>query len=388
MSLNKIVIKIGTNILFEKGRIKEENFNKIGCSLAQLKKHNIILVSSGAVGIGKKELELDTRDSDDISRNVSAAVGQNILMNTFITIFSDNDLKVAQLLLTQNDISNRETFLRVKKVIDILLKKDIIPIINENDTIKSRRNKFRDNDQLAIKIASKIEADLLIMLTNVDGVYTKDPKTCSDAELVEELRKDDFKKIEIGNKNSSVSLGGMDSKIKFAMLASQLGIRTVIANGNEAGIIEKIVEGAKKGTSFNAESRVKSKKRWILLTKVKGSVAIDDGAYKALKKGNSLLAVGITATKGDFFVNDVINIIHNGKVVAKCIVECSSDILRFIKGKCTEEIKEALSDHHCVAKHENIILINDCGDYAENWNYWHWKDGNCNIRWNTKIKIP
>ena len=155
MSLNKIVIKIGTNILFEKGRIKEENFNKIGCSLAQLKKHNIILVSSGAVGIGKKELELDTRDSDDISRNVSAAVGQNILMNTFITIFSDNDLKVAQLLLTQNDISNRETFLRVKKVIDILLKKDIIPIINENDTIKSRRNKFRDNDQLAIKIASK-----------------------------------------------------------------------------------------------------------------------------------------------------------------------------------------------------------------------------------------
>jgi len=257
----RIVIKIGTDILLGKAGIKQENFQNIAFSLSCLKGCEFILVSSGAVGMGKKALNINFRDEDDIGRNVSAAVGQNILMNSFMREFSGARLDIAQLLLTQNDLANRETFLRVKEVIEILIKQGIIPIINENDTIKSRFNKFRDNDQLAIKIASKIEADMLIILTNVDGVYTKDPKVWSDAKLVKELRKEDIEKIVIGKKNSSTSLGGMDSKIESAVLCSQLGIQTVIANGNEKNIINKILNGAKLGTSIRAESKVKTKLR-------------------------------------------------------------------------------------------------------------------------------
>ena len=343
-------------MLGEEG-IKQENFRNIASSLADLKEYEFILVSSGAVGMGKKTLNIYFRDEEDIGRNVCAAVGQNVLMNSFMREFSEKKLGIAQLLLTQNDLANRETFLRAREVIEILIKQGIIPIINENDTIKSRYNKFRDNDQLAIETASKIEADMLIILTNVDGVYTKDPKIWSDARLVKELRKEDIKKILIGKKNSSTSLGGMDSKIESAVLCSQLGIQTVIANGNEKNIIDKILDGARLGTSIRAGDRIKSKKRWILLTKEKGRISIDDGVLKALKNNKSLLAAGIKEVKGNFLVNDVVSIVYNDKIVAKSIVDCSSDTLRFIKNKKTDEIKKVIKYYNCVAKHENIALI-------------------------------
>ncbi|MFH1053017.1 MAG: glutamate 5-kinase [Candidatus Woesearchaeota archaeon] len=353
----RIVIKIGTNLLFNDKKIIEDNFNKIASSIAGIKNHEIIIVSSGAVAIGSEELKISAKHEDDIIRNICSSVGQNELMMNFRKNFLDENIKVGQLLLTHNDISNRETFLQVRNVIDKMIKHRIIPIINENDTIKSMHNKFRDNDQLAIRIASKIEADLLIILTNVGGVYTQDPRVSSDAELLKELRKDDIKKIKIGKKNGQNSLGGMQSKIDSALLCSQLGIPTVIANGNDEDIIRKVIDGFEHGTKFKADDRIKSKKRWILLTKEKGEINIDEGALNALKNDKSLLAVGINSVKGEFLVNDVVAIKSDNKIIGKAIVDCSSDILLFIKGKKTEDINKIIKDYASVAKHENISLI-------------------------------
>ena len=355
----KIVVKIGTNLLFDKGKVRQENFENIVKSVIKSRDDKIIIVSSGAVALGRESLKVRCKHEDDIIRNICASVGQTELMRHFISHFSYHNAKAGQILLTQNELSNRETYLRVKEVLEGMIKNKVVPIINENDAVKSQNNKFRDNDHLAIKVASKIEADLLIILTNVSGVYDSDPRESNDAKLMTEFAKEDLTRIRIGKRNGVNSLGGMKSKVESALLCSQLGIPTIIANGNEPDIISKIIEGFGTGTFFKTEDRLNSKKRWVMLTKERGAIDIDKGAFDALKANKSLLAVGITSVEGEFSVNDVISIKHEGKTVAKAIVECNSEVLSFIKSKRTEEIKTVIKDYLCVAKHENIAFMGD-----------------------------
>lgn len=352
--MKRIVIKIGTNLLLEGDRVRKVNLDRLVASISRLGCEKII-VSSGAVALGNSILQERFKHEDDVMRNVAATIGQAQLMEMFRNSFAGRS-EIGQLLLTQNDISNRSTFLRVREVMESMLKKGIIPIINENDSIKDSSNKFRDNDYLAIKIASKMEADQLILLTNVGGVYTADPREYSDAKLIRVLEESDLDRIQIGSKSSQQSMGGMDSKIESAMLSSKLGIRTVIANGNSEGVLEEILCGNGSGTVFRENSRVRSKQRWIILTKEKGQITIDDGAYRAMTCKRSLLAVGVRSVAGQFQDQDVVRIICENKTVGKAIVDCSSDTLRFIAGRQTKEIKEVLSEHNCVARHENIVL--------------------------------
>lgn len=355
----RVVIKVGTNILIDKNEIKEKNFENIANSFSNIKDFDVLIVSSGAVTFGRRELKLKIKHEDDILRNICATVGQPLLIKKYLEYFSKKDVKIGQILLTSNDLSNRESFLNAKIVLENMIKNKVLPIINENDAIKSNNNKFKDNDDLAINIASKIEADLLIILTNVDGVYTKDPKKFSEAELVCEMNSSDMKNIEIGKKNDASSLGGMGSKINSALLSSKIGINTVIANGNEDNIIGKILEGVRLGTYFTSHDKVTGKKRWVRLTDAKGVIIIDDGAYDALKKKKSLLSAGVKDVKGNFLIGEVVSIECDGKIIGKTITDLTSDTLRLIKGKNTKDALKLVKNYDCVSKQINTILMDE-----------------------------
>jgi glutamate 5-kinase len=346
----RIVIKIGTRLLVD------ENIKNISKSIAKLSNYDIIVVSSGAIGLGNKALNAKFKHEDDIMRNLAAAVGQTKVMDLYEKNLSKQKMQAGQVLITKNDLINRSSFLQIKQVIENMLDHNIIPIINENDTIKSRFNKFKDNDQVAIEIASKMQADLLIMLTNVEGVFTSDPKK-GDAALVKELGQEKLGNLKIGKKTDKDSTGGMHTKLGAAMLASNIGIPVIIADGSKQAIVEKLIKGQKLGTTIQSEEKIKSKKRWILLTKEKGCIEIDEGAYKALQSDKSLLAIGVKKVDGNFLVNDVVDITCKGKKIAKAITDCNSDILQFIQGKKTEEIKKTMPSYNSVAKHENVALI-------------------------------
>ena len=284
-------------------------------------------------------------------RNISSSLGQNKLMQLY-----QKNIQAGQVLITKNDLINRSSFLQIKNVIETMIQNNIIPIINENDTIKSRFNKFRDNDQVAIEIASKLQADLLIMLTNVSGVFTSDPDK-ENAKVIQELKQEDLKNVKLGKKTNKESTGGMHTKLEAALSASKIGIPVIIANGNEPGVLEKVVKGQKLGTSIKSEENVKSKQRWILLTKEQGTFEIDSGAFNALKKKNSLLAIGVKDVKGNFLSGDVVEIICNGKKIAKAITDLNSDVIGLIKGKKTQDIKKTLKTYNAVSKAENIVIL-------------------------------
>lgn len=349
----RIVLKIGTNLLIDKQGIKEEKIKCFQEAIDSLDNYEIILISSGAVALGNSKLYVNFKHEDDVMRNVSASIGQHMLMASYSKYFKRN---IGQILLSSNDLSNRETSLRLNEVLENMLKRGIVPIINENDVLRSQANKFKDNDHLAMKIASNMQADLLIILTNVAGVYTKDPRE-ADAALVKEIDEQALENISIGKKNGSQSLGGMQSKITSALISSKLGIRTVIANGNEENIIQKILAGEFAGTSFKAKEKVRGKMRWIMLSKEKGKIIVDDGAQKALEKKNSLLAVGVKSIEGHFLANDIVEIICNGKAIAKALIDYNSDKIREMIGKTREEIEKKFNNYKCIAKHENIIMI-------------------------------
>jgi glutamate 5-kinase len=351
--MRRIVIKVGTNILFKNNSISNEIIKSITDQINQLENFEIILVSSGAVAIGNSEMNIKFKHEDDIMRNVCASLGQYVLINEYSKYFKK---KVGQILLSRNELSHRESFLKINELFENMLKLKILPIINENDVLRYESNKFRDNDHLAMKIASSIQADLLIILTNVHGVYTKDPRE-EGAELIAEADEEKLSNIQIGKRNGIQSLGGMHSKLDSAMLSSKLGIKTIIANGNEKGIITKIINGELAGTTFSAREKICAKKRWIMLSKEKGNIHLDEGAYNALKKRNSLLAIGIKNIDGEFIKDEVVNLVLNDVIIGKALIDHSSYLLKKIKGKSTKEIFNEIPNYKCIAKHENIILV-------------------------------
>ena len=352
----RVVVKIGTNLLIDESGVRDGVISSLTEAITS-SKEEVIVVSSGAVGFGRRSIHAKLKHQDDVLTNVCAAVGQHEVMTLFASHFAEKKRKVAQLLVPQNDFSNRKTFLQVKAVIEEMLQRNIIPIINENDAIASRTNRFPDNDWVAMQIASKIDADRLVLLTNVDGVYDKDPRSEKDARVVSEF--DMTTKVGIGKRNGAMSRGGMESKINSALLGSHLGIPIIIANGNEKEKISAAIEGSRTGTSFSPKAKIGSKRRWIMLAKEKGKISINQGACAALMKKMSLLAIGVMGVEGDFLPGDVVILSVDGKSIAKVITEVGSDALELIKGKTTQEIALLHDDYSAVARNENICLLEE-----------------------------
>ncbi|TAN46492.1 MAG: glutamate 5-kinase, partial [Candidatus Methanoperedens sp.] len=333
--------------------------------VAELRKlgKTVIIVSSGAIGIGVEELKMPSRPREIPLRQAAAAVGQNILMQEWMASFKKYDSKVAQILLTYEAFSSRMTYLNLRNSISALLEAGVVPIINENDPICVHEIEatFGDNDKLSAMIASKVEAELLILLSDIDGLYNKNPKKNEDAILISTIEKI-TPEIESygGSPTSMKGVGGMRTKIEAAKITSIAGCHMVIANSAVEDVILKVMKGENIGTLFLAQNgKFRNRTRWIILSKTSGKIIVDKGAEKAVLKGMGLLPSGILEVSGLFDRGDIVDIESDGNVFSKGITDYSSSELNMIKGKHSDMIGKILGykNYDEVVRKTNIGLL-------------------------------
>jgi glutamate 5-kinase len=359
-------MKIGSNILAspEQG-LNSKRLHAITKDVSDIidRGYEAVIVSSGAIAAGLKKLGLKEIPKDIKRKQAAAAIGQSSLMWAYEHSFADFNKKVAQVLLTRDDITNRLRYINAKNTMYTLMSYGVIPVINENDPVAVDEIKFGDNDILAALVVGLVEADMLIILSDVDGLYTKDPKY-KDARLIDSVDEitPDIEGI-AGGRGSAISTGGMYSKLLAAKQANNYGIPAVIINGKKSGLLTRLFNGEKVGTYFKPKKeRLSSKKGWIAYgLKSKGAIYLDEGAVKALTtQGKSLLPSGITKIDGNFDVGDAVSCVSKeGKKIAKGLTNYSSKDLKLIKGKRTSEIEGLLGYKYSdeAIHRDNLVVV-------------------------------
>jgi len=350
-NIQRIVVKVGTSTLTnENGHLDIEKIRKIVLELSNLqdKGYDVILVSSGAVGAGMGLLNINEKPKTLAEKQMLSAVGQVSLMQIYQTLFKEHNKIVGQLLLTKEEFSNRKRYLNMRNVCNAFLKRKIIPIINENDAIVSNALKIKvgDNDTMSALVSGLIDADLLIILSDIDGLYNKNPRKYEDANLIHIVGdiNEDIKKM-AGAEGSKFGTGGMVTKIIAAEMVTKIGTSLVIASGDEPKNITRIVEKENIGTLFvKKNKKISLRKYWLAYGPSKeGTLTIDNGAKSALKNGKSLLSVGIKSVEGTFDKGAIVEIEDlKGKVIATGISNYSSEEINLIKGEQSENIEEIL----------------------------------------------
>jgi glutamate 5-kinase len=367
-----VVVKVGTGTLTASdGKLDEEEMRRLARQIAEAVKsgEKIVLVTSGAVAAGMAELGIPPKPNDIVFRQASAAAGQSVLMDKYRAFFREYDLKVAQILLTSEDLSNRTSYLHTCNVLRMLLKLGVVPIINENDVTsveelqplsKGYKVNFSDNDMLSVLVANAIKADLVVILSDVDGIYTADPLK-PNAKIMRTIDNitDEFKHSLHGR--SRLGRGGIQSKIKAAEIASKCGTPVVVANGRRENVLIDILAGEEVGTYFQPQSQMPAVKRWIAYgASVKGQISVNEGAKQAIFKGSSLLPVGVTGVSGHFDAGDVVSLVdQNNCKFARGDSNYNSGELSLIKGLKITEVKKKLgiSRPKDVIEHRNIHLV-------------------------------
>jgi len=363
-NIKKMVIKIGSTSLTSKtGGLDKVNMRRFVNEVSSLVKRGmeVVVVTSGAIAAGLKNLNIKKKPGDMALLQVAASVGQVELMRMYSSLFSKNSLKIGQILLTHEDTTGREQYLNIKNTIKNLIGLKIVPVINENDSVAVDEIKFGDNDKLAALVAILAESDILIILTDIDGMYNKNPRIYNNAKLISYIDKinEDIEKAAEGV-SSAYGIGGMKSKIKAAKICSFSGIKTIIANSRKKNILDKIIAGEDVGTFFAPQTvkKVKSIKKWIAFgKKTKGGIVIDRGAEEAvLNKGKSILAVGVVKVNGKFNKGDTLKIFSlDSKLIAKGISNFSSEDIEKIKGKNREKILSEFDALMC-----SEVIHRDC----------------------------
>jgi len=366
--VKRIVVKIGSSSLTSPlGGLDTQNLQKFTSEISEIKDNNleVIIVTSGAIAAGLKYLNIQEKPKKYSMLQAIAAVGQHDLMRVYSSYFYKNNKKVGQILVTREDTTKRQQFLNIKNTIISLLELDVIPIINENDSVALDEIKFGDNDTLAALIAGLVEADLLIILSDIDGFFDKNPRINPDAKLISEVYDID-EKIEkaAGGIGSSVGSGGMVTKIRSAKICVFSGIPMIIANSREKDVIKRILSGENIGTFFvpKENKKLKSLKRWIAYGMItKGSIKIDKGAEDAIvNNGKSLLPVGIINVEGYFLKGDNILVLSaDDRMIAKGISNLASDAIRMIQGKREEEILKEFGHEFCceIIHRDNLVVF-------------------------------
>jgi glutamate 5-kinase len=348
-SARRVVVKVGSNVLTEDQGLNLKAIRSISGQICGLIDggREVILVSSGAMASGVKKVGLDKRPDEIPKRQAVAAVGQAGLIMEYEKAFARDHKKVAQILLTGDDLNNRQRYLNARNAILMLLSWHVVPIVNENDTVMIEEIQFGDNDNLAAMITLLLDADILINLTDIDGLYTKDPRANPDASLipvVSTISKDIIRFA--GEIPGALGTGGMLSKIKAARKVTAAGIPMVIANGNRPDILKKLFSDQEPGTFFVPKTKkLKSRKCWIAFTlKPKGVLMVDDGAAAAImKRGKSLLPSGIVGVEGDFGVGAPVEFKKGDReILGTGLVNYSSTDIRKIMGLKSSQIKERL----------------------------------------------
>jgi glutamate 5-kinase len=365
--VKRIVVKIGSSSLTSPtGGLDMENLRKFTAEISKIKDNDleVIIVSSGAIAAGLKYLDLKEKPKKYSMLQAVAAVGQHDLMRVYSSFFFKNNKKVGQILVTREDTSRREQYLNIKNTIMSLIDFNVIPIINENDSVALDEIKFGDNDTLAALIAGLIEADLLVILSDIDGLFDKNPQINTDAKLISIVENitEEIEKV-AGGIGSSYGSGGMVTKIRSAKICSFSGIPMVIANSRQSFIIQRILNGENLGTFFIPEEtkRITGMKRWIAFGMVtKGSIKIDRGAEEAIvNKGKSLLPVGVIEVEGCFKKGDNIMVVSTDAVIiAKGISNLASENINMIKGKNEKEILDIFGpDLCCEVIHRDSLVV-------------------------------
>lgn len=406
----RVVVKLGTAVLMrDEGGIALSRFYSFVEGIADLIKdgREVLLVTSGAIGLGVKRLNLEKRPKELPLKQACAAVGQGLLMSMYADAFEKLGITTAQVLLTEDDFSNRKRYLNLRSTIAELLSLKVLPIINENDTVSTveleaiaatqRKVNFGDNDKLSALVASKMDADILMILTDVEGLYTADPKTNADAKLVplvadmSELVGDEAQakdgEVELGEHDQDVSSerndthrkkkadspapaktastagrGGIKTKLEAARVATQAGCACIIAGGKQQNAIARVFGGEELGTLFLPKKTMGGKLRWIAYaTTVNASIVVNIGAMDALlKRKASLLGAGVTNVNGDFKRGDVVSIVDpSGREFARGIVNYNSDETRLLSGKKSDEIDLIVENRNydAIVTRDNLAIL-------------------------------
>lgn len=365
----RLVIKLGTNLLTGgTGSLDIPTMATLVDQVAKLhhEGREIVLVSSGAIAAGRDKLAAD-RDRRDIPfRQILAAVGQGRLMRTYEDLFDRHGIVVAQALLTKRELSHRAGYLNARNTIMSLLSLRVVPIINENDVVATdeiKEEKFGDNDNLSAMVANLLDADLLILLSDVRGLYTADPRRSPDARLIPVVEKiDAVIESMAGGAGTSRGTGGMATKIEAAKLATRSGIAVVITEGNIPNVIVRLAEGESVGTLFlPTATRVESRQRWMISRLAsRGKIVIDDGAAAALRKRKgSLLPAGIRDTEKEFRRGDMVEIVdQQGNRVACGMSNYSAAEIQIIKGAQSRQIMSLLGyEYGAEVVHRNNLVV-------------------------------
>jgi len=366
-SLEKIVIKIGTSTLSSNDKgINVEIIEKLSSVIAKLIKdnHKVILVTSGAVGLGARKLDLK-KPKTILEKQTCAAVGQAQLMHLYDKHFSKHNISIAQILLTRESLTQRETYINARETILELLNMNVLPIVNENDAVASEEIRFGDNDMLSALVCDLVSADRLIILTDEKGLYDKNPKENKNAKLISVVQKitPEIEKMTSGV-GSEFGLGGMTSKIQAVKLATSVGTKAHIIYGFESEKIHDLICGSNIGTTFlPSTNKIEKRKSWIANTLVTtGKVFIDEGARSAiLNNGKSLLPIGVKNVLGDFERGSAIEIclVGSSKVFAKGITNYSKVELEKIIGLKSAEIEKVLgySYGETVIHRDDLVIL-------------------------------
>lgn len=362
----KIIIKLGSSIITNDGKGIDEAFlSNFAADISLLaKKMQVVIVSSGAIAAGLKKLGILRRPSELSELQAAAAVGQMDLIRSFEKEFSKVSMICAQVLLTHDDLSDRKRYLNARSTLNNLLEKNVIPIINENDTVSNEEIKFGDNDNLAALTANLLEADYLILLTDQDGLYSDDPRKNSNATLLSHISVNDKILDEVAKATtSSVGRGGMYTKILAARRASLSGTHTIIANGKNRKVFSNLLNDSVSGTFIQSEERqLDARKKWLAgQLKSKGTLIIDDGATNAIvNSGKSLLSVGITDVKGKFDRGDLVQCISSsGQEVAKGLINYSSSEVGKVLGQPSDKMESLLGyvNESSVIHRNNLVVL-------------------------------
>jgi glutamate 5-kinase len=363
----RVVIKIGTSLIASRGAgLRPDRIERMADEISAVAKggREVLLVSSGAIVSGIQKLGIKGYPKSLPLKQAAAAVGQSRLMWAYEKAFERTGQKVAQVLLTHQDLTDRRRFLNARHTLTALLEFGVIPVINENDTVAVDEIRFGDNDSLAALVAHLVDADLLVILSDVEGLFTDDPRHHPGATLipiVAEVTKDVERRA--GVSSSFEGTGGMATKVQAAKKVAEYGVATLILNGDRADLLPAVFDGAEGGTFFMPRGRrLTSRKHWIAFTlRAKGQIAVDDGAKEALVgRGKSLLPSGIVSISGEFGPGDAVTCTdRHGKEFAKGLVNFSAEALAQIKGLKTADIQKVLGvqEYEEVIHRDNLVIL-------------------------------
>ncbi len=361
------IIKIGSALLTNEGRGLDKKAIKNWVEqMAFLRKANIeiVLVSSGAVAEGLTRLKWKQRPNALYKLQAAAAIGQMGMVQTYEAFFQEHGLHTAQILLTHDDLRNRQRYLNTRSTLCTLIHLNVVPVVNENDTVTTEEIRFGDNDTLAALVANLIQADLLVILTDQQGLYETDPRINPKATLIEEAYAGDSSlEAMAGKTGGNLGRGGMFTKIRAAKLAARSGTTTLIASGRVPNVLSKIAAGDNIGTLLRpAQAPIAARKQWLAShLKMSGRLYLDNGAVKVLcNSGKSLLAIGVTRAEGNFARGDMVSCLSpDGKEIARGLVNYNSEDTRKILGFPSQKIEEILGyvDEPELIHRDNLVLL-------------------------------